>query len=282
MYIGKNIAKYRKKNQLTQADLAKELSIARQSISKWENSETLPSIDNLITLSGLFDISLDELITGEAYIHFPLEYGLIKHRKFLYTFLFSPTILAILTAWNAFPDFSENSTYIAMALFIQGLLYPLFIYMFPIKKSRLYTHWTLTKQGISVPIYKLNFWTELWLPIKELVHRQTKFISFKDIDHLRLELDPFAIDPNRGIGLGTYYARNISIMSEAFYLVIVTKQGEKYAVDLSGYYFKESSDRHLLYTILLFLRRKQIPIQDPHHLLPVIKNRGSVIDRLYS
>ncbi len=32
-------------------------------------------IDNLILLSSLLNISLDELITGEAYLSFPLHYG---------------------------------------------------------------------------------------------------------------------------------------------------------------------------------------------------------------
>ncbi|MGX7328567.1 helix-turn-helix domain-containing protein [Enterococcus bulliens] len=218
MHIGKNIKKYHKQNHITQEELAQKLALTRQSISKWENGETLSSIDNLIVLSNLLDVSLDELITGEAYLHFPFEYGTIKHRKTLYTFLFSPTILAILTAWNAFLDFSQNSTYLIMALFLQLLLCLLFIYVFSLKKSRLYTHWTLTKKAIVVPIYKLNSWTELWLPIKELVHRETKTIPITDIDHIRLSIDPFPLDPNLGKSLyGGYFARNISVMSEPFF-----------------------------------------------------------------
>ncbi|WP_455306257.1 hypothetical protein [Enterococcus bulliens] len=38
----------------------------------------------------------------------------------------------------------------------------------------------------------------------------------------------------------------------------------------------------MLYTILLFLKRKQIPIQDSHHLIPTIKKRESVIATLYT
>ena len=281
MHIGKNIAIYRKKNHLTQEELAKKLSITRQSVSKWENEETLPSIDNLVTLSGLLDISLDELITGEAYLHFPLEYGVIQHRKLLYLFLLSPTFIAILIALNAFTNFSENYFYLAIALLMQILLYSVFVYLFPLKKSRLYTHWTLTKKGIDVPIYKMNFWTELWLPIKELINRQTKFISFDEIEYLSLEINAFRIDPNVGVGFNGYFVRNISIMNEAFELAIMTKQGDTYKLDLTGYYFTDTKDRQLLYSILLFLKRKQIPIHDPHHVLPLIKERKSVVDTLY-
>jgi Predicted transcriptional regulators len=81
--LAKNIVKYRKRNKLSQEQLAEALNISRQSISKWETGENLPSIDNLISLSGLLDISLDELITGEPYLHFPFDYGkpkIVGHR----------------------------------------------------------------------------------------------------------------------------------------------------------------------------------------------------------
>ena len=71
--LAKNIVKYRQRNKMSQEQLAEALNISRQSISKWETGENLPSIDNLISLSGLLDISLDELITGKPYLHFPFD-----------------------------------------------------------------------------------------------------------------------------------------------------------------------------------------------------------------
>jgi transcriptional regulator with XRE-family HTH domain len=47
---------------LSQQQLADQLHISRQSISKWENGTSLPSISNVIAISDLFDISLDDLI----------------------------------------------------------------------------------------------------------------------------------------------------------------------------------------------------------------------------
>lgn len=54
----------RRKNQLSQAGLANKLFVTRQSISKWENGESEPSIDKLINLSEIFNTSLDNLIMG--------------------------------------------------------------------------------------------------------------------------------------------------------------------------------------------------------------------------
>lgn len=50
---------------LSQDALAEQLFISRQSISKWENGDTTPDLDNLIKLAEIFDISLDELVLGK-------------------------------------------------------------------------------------------------------------------------------------------------------------------------------------------------------------------------
>ncbi|WP_204121688.1 MULTISPECIES: helix-turn-helix domain-containing protein [Levilactobacillus] len=47
---------------ISQSDVAVALHISRQSISKWENGRTYPDLDNLILLSQLYQISLDDLL----------------------------------------------------------------------------------------------------------------------------------------------------------------------------------------------------------------------------
>ena len=65
MEIGKKIKEQREQKNWSQDDLAEILNISRQSISKWELNKVYPSIDMLIKMSDLFDISLDELIKGD-------------------------------------------------------------------------------------------------------------------------------------------------------------------------------------------------------------------------
>ncbi|MFD2831233.1 helix-turn-helix domain-containing protein [Corticicoccus populi] len=52
----------RKKLNLSQEELAEKLNISRQSISKWEREKGYPSIETLIKLSELFNITVDELL----------------------------------------------------------------------------------------------------------------------------------------------------------------------------------------------------------------------------
>ena len=63
--IGDNIKFYRKKNQLTQDDIAEACNVTRQAVSKWENVESLPTVDNLYALSRLLHTSVDDILIGE-------------------------------------------------------------------------------------------------------------------------------------------------------------------------------------------------------------------------
>lgn len=62
MDIGSTIKKQRELKKWSQDDLADELHISRQSISKWELGKVYPGIDMLVMMSDIFDITLDELI----------------------------------------------------------------------------------------------------------------------------------------------------------------------------------------------------------------------------
>lgn len=55
----------RKKAGLSQEELARQLGVSRQSVSKWENGSSFPEIDKCIEICKLFHISLDELFLDE-------------------------------------------------------------------------------------------------------------------------------------------------------------------------------------------------------------------------
>lgn len=60
--VGNNIATNRKALGLTQEELANSLFVTRQLISKWENGTGTPSIEDVIALSKIFAISIEELL----------------------------------------------------------------------------------------------------------------------------------------------------------------------------------------------------------------------------
>lgn len=60
--IGDKIILYRKKRGLTQEGLADYLQVSRQTITKWESSTVLPSLDYLVKLSNIFGVTIDNLV----------------------------------------------------------------------------------------------------------------------------------------------------------------------------------------------------------------------------
>ncbi len=62
--IGGRIAEYRRKKQLTQNQLAALIHVSDKAVSRWETGEGLPELANMMELSKVFEISLDQLVTG--------------------------------------------------------------------------------------------------------------------------------------------------------------------------------------------------------------------------
>lgn len=65
MNLGKKIAELRKKNNLSQEELAEKVGVARQTISKWEIGDTTPDINQVKIISKIFNISIDELVGND-------------------------------------------------------------------------------------------------------------------------------------------------------------------------------------------------------------------------
>jgi len=60
--IANRLFELRKKNGLSQEELAEKIGVSRQAVSKWERAESSPDTDNLIQLAQLYQMSLDELL----------------------------------------------------------------------------------------------------------------------------------------------------------------------------------------------------------------------------
>lgn len=68
--MANRLLEYRKKSGLSQEELAEKLNISRQSVSKWERAEASPDTDNLIQLSKIYGVSIDDLINVDKDINY--------------------------------------------------------------------------------------------------------------------------------------------------------------------------------------------------------------------
>lgn len=62
---GKFIAKLRKEQGLTQEQLGEKIGVTNKTVSRWETGTYLPPADMLMILSGLFGVSINELLCGQ-------------------------------------------------------------------------------------------------------------------------------------------------------------------------------------------------------------------------
>jgi transcriptional regulator with XRE-family HTH domain len=60
--LGNNIRELRKQKRLTQAELAKVMSVSQQTVGAWETGRAIPGSDTLGDLADLFNVSTDYLL----------------------------------------------------------------------------------------------------------------------------------------------------------------------------------------------------------------------------
>ena len=65
MNIGEKLIKLRREKHVSQEKLAEKLGITRQTLSNWESNITSPDLNYAKMLSEIFDVSLDEFLSGD-------------------------------------------------------------------------------------------------------------------------------------------------------------------------------------------------------------------------
>lgn len=89
--IAKNLSELRKRNKLTQLELAEKLNYSDKAVSKWEQGESLPGIEVLYKLSKLYGVSLDYIVGEDTAKPSPTSSERKKHNII--------TLLSVLAVW---------------------------------------------------------------------------------------------------------------------------------------------------------------------------------------
>lgn len=76
MTFAEKLKSLRKNAEISQEKLAEKIGVSRQAITKWETDIGIPDIENIMALSALFNISIDELLSNQKSIK--------KQEDFLY------------------------------------------------------------------------------------------------------------------------------------------------------------------------------------------------------
>lgn len=74
MTLAEKLKSMRKQTGMSQEQLAEKLGVSRQAVTKWETDAGIPDIENVMAISALFDISMDELLSNEKGAKKPTDY----------------------------------------------------------------------------------------------------------------------------------------------------------------------------------------------------------------
>lgn len=127
MKIGDKLKKARIDKNLTQEEVAEKIFVSRQSISNWENNKTYPDIGNVIALSDLYQISLDEFLKGSDNFmeHLEESTDIVRSNKKLMALIVIALIAMIVMA--IFTEFLPEKVFLVsiftLAVILTSLIY---------------------------------------------------------------------------------------------------------------------------------------------------------------
>ncbi len=106
MTLGNKLQVLRKQKGLSQEQLATQLNVSRQAISKWELDTTLPETENIIRLSELFGVTTDYLLKEGEEVHID-----------------NPVVISKQSSWDSFIGFMKKYGYYGGYIFSAISLY---------------------------------------------------------------------------------------------------------------------------------------------------------------
>jgi len=114
MRLGKNIAKIRKDNNLTQDELAEKYFVTRQTISNWEIGKSYPDLETLVKISNDFNVSLDILLKEDDEMIKKIDNEVKGSKKYknitkYFLIVFSIIFLAIFIYLLMYFNFKNNT-----------------------------------------------------------------------------------------------------------------------------------------------------------------------------
>ena len=118
MEISERLKQARTVSGMTQEQVAENIMVSRVTLSHWENGKTLPDIASLISLSDLYQISLDELLKGDPKMTEKVKKDakdLKSNKRLIFiTAIFCIVVMAVYIAsiivGGKFKDFSQAAT----------------------------------------------------------------------------------------------------------------------------------------------------------------------------
>lgn len=234
----------------TQQELADQLYLSRQAIAKWENGDAVPSIDNLILLSDLYNVSLDELVQGSPFFKKPYVVG-----KGMFTMSIGKFWFVWLLFFMLIPLLGIS---LGISLIIIGIIIGVTLLNLP---SLVEDYWVIHQEAITLECFSSN-------PFKLALQVIRKKSNQTSIVYERIESVDIAYS------IRERYSP-LDLNRDPFYLSVMTKEQEKMKLDLPV------NAKEFLPQFLSFMERKGIHVKDSNQILPELIQGNSIYEYMH-
>lgn len=229
---------------LTQGQLAAQLFVTTQAVSKWETGKAVPSIDNLLALSDLYNVSLDELVQGSPFFKKPYLVGKrFSGRRALGLTLFWLFVSLLFTG------FGYQPWWLFGLVFLLGL-----VFVLPVAVN---DYWVITTHGLVLEQYSGHALIKFWQlmtnapTVTRIAYGQLTAVQLRY--QRRLRPSPFDFNP------------------DTFQLILQTASGERVvALNTPVHAF--------LPQLVGYLQRRGVTVSDAQGIMPVVISGQSLYE----
>lgn len=234
---------YRERNHLTQEELAEKLYISRQAVSKWERDEAMPDIENIIQLSDLYEISIDELLRGSQYLPKPFLVG----EPMIYL---KVGALSLFTLFMVIIIFPKPFAYIILALMIA-------LYIIAMKEGK----WVIRRDRLVVQDYKNPFdkLKSFFFPFKQKIE-----YPYQELKSLEYQ---YTKGPQPILKVYSY---------DFFYMILRTQDNHEYRLKVG------SKMRGNIPSFTDYLIKKGLTIIDPKAIVKASLSEAGIYDSIHA
>lgn len=133
MDLSEKLITLRKRNGMSQEELAIKLNISRQAVHKWENAISRPDIENLMELSKIFGVSVDTLLNDSKPL--PQVNGAQSagfEQNHVGKEISSESMVGRLDGYQLFPHYKKSERKVKIISLAIGILLPVILYILTI------------------------------------------------------------------------------------------------------------------------------------------------------
>ena len=117
------LIKLRKQQGLTQNDLALKIGVTNQAVSKWERGENLPDSMILLELSRMYNVTIEELLSGELKLRNKKDETKADFMIFVSAFLFLLSFLTLILFYSVNRPVSILSASVLAIIAVLNIIY---------------------------------------------------------------------------------------------------------------------------------------------------------------